>query len=379
MPLTNALGKQEKTESHINSITLYRSKNNDNGKKFLDKNVANNADNFESLNLLEFNKSDYILGTGDKLKILFYEPENLTNIFEIMANGRAKIPFIGQFQLNNLTLSQAKKVIKKELQKDMIEPYFDIILEEPRPIKITLIGQVESPGLYTLPYKLNIPNNKAEEIENSVTSFKYHPTIVDLLKISGGVNHDSDFADIEVIRKFKYKNDVIKKKTKVSLLDLFLRGKTENNIFLYDGDIIKIKKSETLDSNSFKIIRANLMPKSIPIFVVGEVQKPGKYEVPINTSLVDAVLISGGPLNSRSNKSKVILQRILKDGEVSRSFYKINYSSNRSKNSNPIVKKNDIIFVQSTTLAKVSDKLNIIASPVTNILSIYTLFKVIED
>ena len=47
---------------------------------------------------------EYLLGPGDKIKILFYEPETLTNTFEIMANGKAIIPYIGPIELNNLTI-----------------------------------------------------------------------------------------------------------------------------------------------------------------------------------------------------------------------------------------------------------------------------------
>lgn len=365
LPVNNKLNKKEKFKS---------------ANQYLNTEVSfNNKDKYEFLELSKFKKSDYLLGPGDKLKILVYEPQNLTNTFEIMANGIAKVPFIGEFNLNNLTLSKAKEFIGEKIQKDIINPYFDLILIQPRPLKITLIGQVESPGLYTLPFKVNSPINKLDKIETQVNSFKYHPTIVDLLKISGGVNHDSDIDNIEIIRKFKINNQIINKKTSISLLDLFLKGMNENNILLNDGDIIDIKKAKNPKSSSFNIIRANLLPKSIPIFVVGEVKNPGKYDVPINTSLVDSILIAGGPVNSRANRSKVRLQRVSKEGEVSKKRYKINYSNERSEESNPIVKKNDIIFVQSTSLAKISDRFNILASPVTNILSIYTLLKVIED
>ena len=77
-------------------------------------------------------------------------------------------------------------------------------------------------------------------------------------------------------------------------------------------------------ASSLNIIRGNLLPKSIPVFIIGEVQKPGKYDVPINSSLVDSILIAGGPVNSRSNRSNVRLQRILNNGEVSKKIYKIN-------------------------------------------------------
>ena len=379
-PINYVLSDQKNIYSAANNKVLNKKEKFKTSNTYLNTKLSESTkDKYQFIELSKFNKSDYLLGPGDKLKILVYEPQSLTNTFEIMANGIAKVPFIGEFSLDNITLFKAKEIIGEKIEKDIINPYFDLILIQPRPLKITLIGQVESPGLYTLPFKVNSPINKLDKIETQVNSFKYHPTIVDLLKISGGVNHDSDVDNIEVIRRFKINNKIINRKTSISLLDLFLKGRSENNILLNDGDVIDIKKAKNIKSSSFNIIRANLLPKSIPIFVVGEVKNPGKYDVPINTSLVDAILIAGGPVNSRANRGKVRLQRVSNDGNFTNKRYKINYSNDRSEESNPLVKKNDIIFVNSTSLAKISDKLNILASPVTNILSIYTLLKVIED
>ena len=224
-----------------------------------------------------------------------------------------------------------------------------------------------------------MPNNIISGQNNQIQTFKYNPTIVDLLIISGGVKTNSNIDEIEIIRKFKSNNELINKSISISLLDLFIKGKNENNIFLKDGDIVKVKESKKNVASSLNIIRGNLLPKSIPVFIIGEVQKPGKYDVPINSSLVDSILIAGGAVNSRSNRSNVRLQRILNNGEVSKKIYKINYSNEISEEFNPIVRKNDIIFVQSSSLSKVSDKLNILAKPVTSILSIYTLLRIIED
>ena len=379
-PINYVYSKDRKYISSNNIKDINLNKNFKSQNIIQEKNFPqDNNNNSNKVNLFEFNKSDYILGPGDKLKILIYEPEVFNDTFEIMTNGFAKLPFIGEFYLNELTLKQAKEKIYEEVKKDLISPFFDIQIIEPRPLKINLMGHVDSPGIYTLPFKINLPNNIISGQNNQIQTFKYNPTIVDLLIISGGVKTNSNIDEIEIIRKFKSNNELINKSISISLLDLFIKGKNENNIFLKDGDIVKVKESKNNVASSLNIIRRNLLPKSIPVFIIGEVQKPGKYDVPINSSLVDSILIAGGPVNSRSNRSNVRLQRILNNGEVSKKIYKINYSNEISEEFNPIVRKNDIIFVQSSSLAKVSDKLNILAKPVTSIISIYTLLRIIED
>ena len=106
-------------------------------------------------------------------------------------------------------------------------------------------------------------------------------------------------------------------------MDLFIKGDLDNNILLFDGDIIKIKKQLTKVMKILKIINANLAPKKIPIYVVGEVKSPGLIEVPTNSTLIDSILRAGGPLNSRASKSKVRIIRAEDNGSISRKTLKL--------------------------------------------------------
>ena len=97
------------------------------------------------------------------------------------------------------------------------------------------------------------------------------------------------------------------------------------------------------------------------------------------TTLIDSILIAGGPLNSRASNSKVRIIRAEDNGYISRKNYKVSYSNRENKNTTPVVKRNDIVFVETTLLAKFSDNLNTIAGPIRNTISIYALFKLIEN
>ena len=343
----------------------------------INNNQKTKINNNPPISLLE--KSRYLLGPGDKLKILFYEPEILTNKFEIMANGSADIPYVGSIKLNNHTLQSAKEKILNKMKDSVIEPNFDLILEEPRPIRITLIGELNNPGVYTLPFRIANYTNSIDEFKFEPEGQKYQPTIIDALQISGGINPDSNLQEIELKRRFNVKNEIINKSININLVDLFIKGDLDNNILLFDGDIIKIKKTINQSDENFKIINANLLPKKIPIYVVGEVKSPGLIEVPTNSTLIDSILRAGGPLNSRASKSKVRIIRAEDNGSISRKNFKVNYSNRRNQNTNTVVRKNDIIFVESTSLAKISDALDTITGPIRNTISIYALFKLIEN
>ena len=89
--------------------------------------------------------------------------------------------------------------------------------------------------------------------------------------------------------------------------------------------------------------------------------------------------MAGGPLISRANKSKVQIVRKDQSGSISVTDFKINISSNLSEDKNPKLKKNDVIFVQSTSLANTADSLKTLTSPLRDIISVWTLIKLIQD
>ncbi len=174
-------------------------------------------------------------------------------------------------------------------------------------------------------------------------------------------------------------NKIINKSKNINLINLYFKGEQDNNVLLFDGDIINIKKNKVVRDDHFKIINANLSPLTMPIYVTGEVKDPGLINVPINTTLVDSILMAGGPLISRANKSKVQIVRKDQSGSISVTNFKINISSNLSEDENPKLKKNDVIFVQSTSLANTADSLKTLTSPLRDIISVWTLIKLIQD
>ena len=176
-----------------------------------------------------------------------------------------------------------------------------------RPIRVTLIGELNNPGVYTLPFKISNYGVNSGEIKFEYEDFKYQPTIIDALQISGGITPNSNLKEIDLIRRVYEKNNIVNKTIKINLVELFLKGKLENNIMLFDGDIIKINKSLVQNQNYHEVINANLSPRNIPIYVVGEVKNPGLINVPSNTTLLDSILIAGGPLNSRLIQVKLKL------------------------------------------------------------------------
>ena len=90
------------------------------------------------------------------------------------------------------------------------------------------------------------------------------------------------------------------KKVNLDLLRMIRTGDQTNNPILFDGDSILVGK---LNQKGIKIenIPNNLTPETIKLYVVGEVETPGMYNVDANTQISQAILIAGGPNTWRYN------------------------------------------------------------------------------
>ena len=86
-------------------------------------------------------------------------------------------------------------------------------------------------------------------VENGV-SILGHPTVVYAIQNAGGITQKADLSEVELLRLLPgNKNEY--KKAKLNLLDLIMDGQKQNNPYLFDGDIIKLKDVIRPDFETF--------------------------------------------------------------------------------------------------------------------------------
>ena len=337
--------------SFIFPLEIFPKEDNDN----LIKNLNNSNSNISLKN------DDYILGPGDIFKVTLIG----NNVFikedieiEIMKTGKAFIPLIGEIYLNGLSISEAYKLLKSKFAEELINPEFNLTLIKGRPIQFSIVGEVRSPGIYSL-YNLDAKSSQK----------KFH-RIVDALLESGGLTKNSNIKNIELVRKIPASKGGGYKKAKLDLYDLVFNGNHSQNPILFDGDFIKVHKVDNL----VKIPKTNFTDTLIEVHVVGEVTNPGKILIKNGTQLTQAVYYAGGPVDIRANIKNVELVRTNSNGSIT--FKKYNTKLNRvnSKSENPMLEDGDIVRVSSTALAKTSDIIKATTSPALNIFALYKFF-----
>jgi polysaccharide export outer membrane protein len=105
--------------------------------------------------------ASYRLDTGDKLRVMVYGQEGLTNTYAIDAGGSITMPLIGSVPARGRTPASLAAEISAKLRNGYIrEPSVAVEIEAYRPFFI--LGEVAAPGQY--PYVPNLTVESAVAI-----------------------------------------------------------------------------------------------------------------------------------------------------------------------------------------------------------------------
>lgn len=337
---------------------------------------ANTSSKENLLNEIKYeenlNTNLYLLGEGDLINISFFDAPELSRDLFLMNDGTLNVPLLGSVKVSGMTINEATKKIAKLLSKELIRPQLQLTVIKPRPIKVSIIGEIQRPGFYSLTNNEKQLNDKSPNI-----SIGGLPTVVDAIQKAGGVTEKANLKKVILKRKISGEG-LTYKKASLDLLSLILEGNQVQNPYLQDGDTIILKPVINNANLSMKISSSNLSPKKIKVNVIGAVENPGQYELNANTPLVQAVLAAGGALNKRANYRNIELIRINNNGSASLKRYVLNFSQGVDNSKNPKLKNGDTVKVNANLLASSGEAVKVVSEPVSGLLQIWTLFKLIQ-
>ncbi len=94
----------------------------------------------------------YVTGPGDAVAVGVFNHPELSGRARIRLDGFFTVPLLGDVPAAGKTLSALSREIEKllEAQNLVVGPRVSLVLEEVAPIKLSILGEVKSPGLYTL-------------------------------------------------------------------------------------------------------------------------------------------------------------------------------------------------------------------------------------
>ncbi|KQS37811.1 SLBB domain-containing protein [Pedobacter sp. Leaf194] len=195
----------------------------------------------------------YVIGPDDELTIMLTGLNETTTNAKVTPEGYVKIPYAGLVYVNGLSIEQATSQIRSKMIKaypalSSGQTKLNVNLGTVRSIRVTIIGDVATPGTYT------------------VSSLS---TLFNALYQSGGPTYRGSLRKIELIRN----NRVIQV---VDLYNFLQKGTQSENVSLRDQDVIRIPVYTTR------------------VAIDGSVKRPGTYELKPSETLSDLIAYAGG-------------------------------------------------------------------------------------
>ena len=163
---------------------------------------------------------NYFISAGDTLSIHVYGDRDKVYALKVGNEGTVDLAFIGPVKIGGMQFKQAKKYLESKLKTHFKMSDFSINVNGYSTIQVSLIGEVNHPGIYNL------------------SSFS---TVRDLLINAKGVRNNASVREIIVKRNAK----VI---AKIDFYDLLFKGNKIADTLLKHGDIVVIKKARKLVS-----------------------------------------------------------------------------------------------------------------------------------
>ena len=104
-----------------------------------------------------FQPSEYVLGSGDKVRVTVYGEESLSGQFLIAGTGFVSIPLVGEVQAAGLSLRDFQGAVEQSLRNGYLkDPRVSAEVLNYRPFYI--MGEVEKPGQYPYTSGLTVLN-----------------------------------------------------------------------------------------------------------------------------------------------------------------------------------------------------------------------------
>ena len=356
----------------------------------LEKKQEDNSLELSTNFLNQIPSNDYIIGPGDNLKIIVSREYPELNVDVIIdGEGTIFLPKLNRVYVEGLSLNELNTLLNKAFKKFVKYPELQILINGYRPIRVSVKGEVENPGLKVLDGSLSVGNNSSMNNQNQLSNDQniysgpdmvtttYFPTVFDALRQSGGITQFSDLSNIQIIRKNTISKGGGNITTTINFAMALSNGDNSQNIRIYDSDIIIVRKNEK--PNIFILqsaVLSNLNPKFINVFVTGRVNNPGRTNLSKASSLNDAVDIAGG---AKALKGKVTFLRFRNNGTVDKRKFVYRKNNKRGSFENPLLKNGDLIFVGDSFMSRTNEVVTEITSPFVGLFSTYGLIKAISD
>ena len=231
---------------------------------------------------------EYTIGSEDVLSISFWQEPKFNTTVRVSQNGMIVLPVIGSLTAAGQTPSKlATKIVERISVFNKNISQASVVVTQYGSKKIYVTGHVLQPGKYT---------------------FEAIPDLWKIILEAGGPAETALIDHIKIIRGGAEANKIIT----VNLAEFLKHGDQTKLPRVYPGDTIHVPgiPAETAgaDSETSGGIRSTQINEDV-IYIYGQIARPGGYRFNQNLSVLEAIIIAGGPTPAaKLDEVKIIMQ-----------------------------------------------------------------------
>lgn len=216
---------------------------------------------------------DYVIGSGDVVRISVYQSPDLTLETRVAESGAISYPLLGTVKLGGLSVSQAETELARGLRDGnfLKQPQVTVLVMQVRGNQVSVLGMVNRPGRYPI----------------DMVGMR----LTELLAQAGGISQGGhDVVSLSGLRDGK------PYRTEIDLPALYGRKSGGEDPLLANGDVVFVDRAPT-------------------IYIYGEVQRPGALRLDRDMNVMQA-LAAGGGVTLRGTERGLRVHRRVVGGNV---------------------------------------------------------------
>lgn len=295
------------------------------------------------------------LKQGDLVRITVVGFPELSSEQTITPNGVIQLPMAGNISIAGLVPETASQRIAQSLTPYVRRPQISLTLISPGPLRISVIGEVLSPG----PRVLSLTDSGNNRARNVVR-------LSDILVAAGGITPEADLSNITIRRQTPEatipSNQRERRTITVNLWEVIQTGDLSADPIIYDRDEIVVPVATTSRVDQQTLLSSTLAPSRVVVNVAGEVRRPGPVEIAPTADVNAAIAAAGGPTPNANTRAIVLARRGDAGQLVQREF--------RFGEETATVRNGDLIYVKKSASSNILDLLGAVSSPLRLLLEI---------
>ncbi len=97
-----------------------------------------------------YGDAEFKLGPDDVVEVFVYKEPELSPTVVVRPDGKISLPLIGELMVNGKSALELQREVTQKLAQYIAEPSVNVIVKEVNSAKVSVLGEVKTPGMYKI-------------------------------------------------------------------------------------------------------------------------------------------------------------------------------------------------------------------------------------